>query len=209
MSDRWRGVVREGYDEVAARYLAERTMTGADVTALAELTEHLDPGSRVLDAGCGAGEPITRHLVDAGFSAVGLDISIKQLELGRDLVPESTAVQGDLAGLPFAAESFDAVVSYYAIIHVPRDDHAAVFAEVRRVLRPGGWSLLCLGAADLPADHDPDSWLGAAMYWSHFDAATNLDLLRDVGLEIASHQEIPDPMGHRGHLFALVRRSDA
>jgi SAM-dependent methyltransferase len=115
-------------------------------------------------------------------------------------------VQGDLARLPFANATFDGVVSYYAIIHVPREDHPTVFTEVRRVLRPGGWTLLCMGAADLSEDYDPDSWLGAPMYWSHFDEGTNLDLLRDAGLEVVDDRVIPDPMGHHGHLFVLARR---
>ncbi len=59
---------------------------------------------------------------------------------------------------------------------------------------------------DLPEDHDPESWLGAPMYWSHFDADTNRSLLRAASLEIVVDRVIPDPMGHRGHLFALVRR---
>ena len=160
----------------------------------------------MLDLGCGAGDPVTRHLVDAGLRAVGLDISIGQLALGLELVPESAPVGGDLASLPFRSASFDAVVSYYAIIHVPRSEHPTIFGEVHRVLRPGGWALLCLGAADLPEDHDPESWLGTAMYWSHFDAETNLRLLRDAGLVVVRHREIPDPMGHRGHLFAFVQR---
>jgi SAM-dependent methyltransferase len=206
MSDQRRAIVRDGYDEVAASYLADRTKDGADVVMLDELTARLARGSLVLDLGCGAGDPVTRHLVDAGLRAVGLDISIAQLELGLGLVPESAPVGGDLAALPFGPETFDAIVSYYAIIHVPRSDHPTIFGEIRRVLRPGGWALLCLGAADLPEDHDPESWLGTAMYWSHFDAATNLGLLRAAGLEVVVDREIPDPMGHRGHLFALVRR---
>jgi SAM-dependent methyltransferase len=206
MSDERRALVRHGYDEVAVDYLADRTMDGGDIRALDDLVRRLTPGARVLDAGCGAGLPVTRRLVDAGLATVGLDFSIEQLRLARELVPETGLVQGDLAHLPFPTASFDAVVSFYAVIHVPRSEHASVFVDVRRVLRPGGWALLCLGAGDLPEDHDPESWLGAPMYWSHFDAATNLELLRDAGLEIVGDEIVPDPMGHRGHLFALVRR---
>jgi SAM-dependent methyltransferase len=206
MSDERRALVRRGYDEVAAGYLADRTMDGGDIRALDDLVRRLTPGARVLDAGCGAGLPVTRTLVDAGLATVGLDFSIEQLRLARGLVPETELVQGDLVHLPYPNASFDAVVSFYAVIHVPRSEHAAVFVDVRRVLRPGGWALLCLGAGDLPEDRDPESWLGAPMYWSHFDAATNLELLRDAGLEIVVDKIVPDPMGHRGHLFALVRR---
>jgi len=211
MTDQWRAraVVREGYDHVAASYLAERTIEGGDITALDGLIAHLQPGARVLDAGCGAGIPVTARLLAAGLETIGLDFSGKQLELARGLVPASHPVRGDLANLPFPTASLDAVVSFYAIIHVPRADHGQVFAEVHRVLRPGAWSLLCLGATDLAEDHDRESWLGTPMYWSHFDASTNLALLRDAGLEVVHAREIPDPMGHRGHLFALVRRPEA
>jgi ubiquinone/menaquinone biosynthesis C-methylase UbiE len=206
MSDRRRAVVRAGYDDVAESYLAERPLDGADVALLDQVTERLGPGATVLDAGCGAGVPVVRHLLAAGLAPTGLDISRRQLELARELVPDCELVLGDLAALPFPPATFAGVVSYYAIIHVPRADHAAVFAEVCRVLRPGGFALLCLGAGDLPEDHDAESWLGAPTYWSHFDAATNLTLLADAGLEVLEHEVIPDPMGHRGHLFALAER---
>lgn len=206
MDDHRRDLVRAGYDDVAERYLAERTVEGADIEALARLTRRLPGGARLLDAGCGAGVPVSRALVDAGIATVGLDLSRRQLELARALVPECATVQADLAVLPFADARFDAVVSYYAIIHVPRTEHATVFAEVRRVLRPGGLALLCLGAGDVPEDEDPESWLGTPMFWSHFDAPTNLTLLTDAGLDVVEHEVIPDPMGHRGHLFALAQR---
>src|SRR5262249_37427504 len=149
---------------------------------------------------------VTRRLVDAGFVTTALDFSTAQLRLAADLVPGARRVQGDLTVLPFAGARFDAVVSFYAVIHVPRDDHTAVFAEVRRGLRPGGWAPLCLGAMDNPDDHDDESWLGAPMYWSHWDADTNRSLLRAGGLEIVEDHIVPDPMGHAGHLFALARR---
>ena len=44
------------------------------------------------------------------------------------------------------------------------------------------------------------------MYWSHYDAATNLELLDDAHLDVIADQRIADPMGHRGHLFALALR---
>ena len=91
-----------------------------------------------------------------------------------------------------------------AVIHVPRSEHRAVFGEFRRVLVPGGVALLCLGAGDVAEDHDPESWLGAPMFWSHFDAETNLEMLRDFGFDVIRHELVDDPMDHGRHLFALV-----
>jgi ubiquinone/menaquinone biosynthesis C-methylase UbiE len=206
MADERRRVVRDGYEQVAAAYLAHRPRDGADVAWLDDLVAAVAPGGRVLDAGCGAGEPVTPALLGAGLEVVGVDCAAAQLALAARLAGPLTLAQGDLAALPLADASVDGVVSYYAVIHVPRDDHPRVFDEVRRVLRPGGTAVLCLGARDLPEDHDPASWLGPAMYWSHFDADTNLALLEAHGLAVQRAARVPDPMEHGEHLFVVARR---
>ena len=206
MRDEPRRVVRRGYDDIAEAYLADRTSDGGDVVMLRGLLSRLTPDSRVLDAGCGAGVPVMKLLTEAEHRVVGLDFSARQLSLAYSRVPGVDLVRGDLTALPFPQEHFDAVVSFYAIIHVPRRDHSAILQECHRILRPGGLALLCLGANDLPEDHDPTSWLGTAMYWSHYDTETNLRLLRDAHLDVIADRLVPDPMGHSGHLFALAIR---
>jgi ubiquinone/menaquinone biosynthesis C-methylase UbiE len=204
--DQRRELVRQAYDEIAGSYLAARPTDGADVALLPELLAHLAPNDTVLDAGCGAGVPVMRRVVDVGLRVVGLDFSSRQLSLARIRVPDSELVRGDLAALPVDRECVDAIVSFYAVIHVPREDHPAVLREFHRVLRPGGLALLCLGAKDIPEDRDTESWLGTAMYWSHYDAPTNLELLRDAHFEVIADRVVADPMGHGGHLFVLAVR---
>jgi SAM-dependent methyltransferase len=201
-------LVRRGYDEIADAYLDAR-VAGEGEVLLEHLLRRLGVGDRLLDAGAGAGLPVTRSTLDAGIDVVALDFSSAQLALARRHVPRARLLQGDLVTLPLRDASFDAVASYYAIIHVDRVLHPAVFAEIARVLRPGGHALLCLGARDLPADHDPDSWLGVPMYWSHFDRDTNVRLVGEAGLVVVWDRHVPDPMGHGGHLFVLARRPES
>jgi SAM-dependent methyltransferase len=202
--DEARRLVRDGYERIAGRYLAARPRDGADLGMLTQLVRRLRPASRVLDAGCGAGVPVAARLLDAGHTVTGLDLAVAQLRLARRLRPAPGVVTGDLGCLPCRDAAFDGLVSFYAVIHVPRADHGAVFREFRRVLRPGGSALLCLGARDVREDHDPDSWLGAPMFWSHFDAPTNLELLAAAGWRVVLDRLVPDPMGHGQHLFALL-----
>jgi 2-polyprenyl-3-methyl-5-hydroxy-6-metoxy-1,4-benzoquinol methylase len=46
-----------------------------------------------LSAGCGCGVPVARSLADAGFRVVGIDISERQVERARRLVPQATFIQ--------------------------------------------------------------------------------------------------------------------
>lgn len=203
-----KGTVRAGYERAAEAYLADRPRESPDVAALDQLLGRLPPGARVLDAGCGAGMPILQRL-SRTYRAVGVDFSERQLLLAAGNAPGAAPVGMDLTRLGFAANSFDAVVSYYAIIHVPRDEHAGILSAFHRLLRPGGLAFLCLGAMDVDDDYD-DDYYGARMYWSHFDAPTNLDLLRRAGFEIEWWAIISDSLGGEaatgGHLFVLARK---
>lgn len=91
------------------------------------------PGRRVLDLGCRSGA-VTRHFV-AGNDVVGLDVDPSALRKAEALGIQT--VVGDVEQpLPFGDASFDAVVAGELLEHL--SDPAALVAEVRRVLRPGG-----------------------------------------------------------------------
>ena len=205
LSDDRREIVRRGYDQAGAGYHAIRPVDGLDVGLLPELHHQIRPRALILDVGCGTGVPIARQLADLGHEVVGVDLSMAQLVLAKSHVPNLRGVAADMTALPIGAGVFDALVSYYAVIHVPRDDHGAVFREFRRVLRPEGSALLRIGTDDNPEDHDTDSWLGTPMYWSHFDAETTIAVIIGAGLGVDVSWQVPDPMGHSTHHFVLAR----
>ena len=84
---------------------------------------------RILDLGCGAGS-LRAQL--AGLRVTGVDIDPRELARNRDL----PAVCAESHGLPFAAASFDLVVSNHSLEHFR--DAAAALREIRRVLKPDG-----------------------------------------------------------------------
>jgi SAM-dependent methyltransferase len=158
------------------------------------LSARLSPGDRLLELGCGPGIPVARML-SHDFAVVGVDISWQMLRLARRNAPRAALLRADIASVEFQPEAFDGVVAFYSLIHVPRVHHAAVLARVYRWLRPGGLLVASLGWHDLPVHSDPD-WLGGGpMYWSFFDAQTNLRLLRQAGLVVDEAVVLPQLEG--------------
>ncbi|HEX8995987.1 MAG TPA: class I SAM-dependent methyltransferase [Ktedonobacterales bacterium] len=182
-------IVEEGYDSVAERHHAWAAAVRQDerLRYTLELLDRRADGAAVLELGCGQGVPTTKLLAER-FAVTGVDISARQLEIARREAPGATYLHADMASLAFPAESFDGVAAFYSLIHVPREEHAALLGRIASWLRPGGLLVATMGARDNPGDVEQD-WLGAPMYWSQWDAATNQRLVEEAGLRILSARE--------------------
>ncbi len=197
-------IVKAGYNAIAAEYLRARAKDDEDVRLLADLVRRVPRGSRVLDAGCGAGVPVTLFLSEF-FDVDAVDFAAAQLRLARARMPGVQFGCQDMTALAFADATFDAVCCTYAIIHVPRTDHPRVLANFHKVLKPGGFLLVCLGAKDLPGS--VEQFHGRPMYWSHFDAATNVAMLEACGFKVLWRRMVADATYSGGsHLFVLAQR---
>ena len=201
-------IVKKGYNAIAARYLATRNEDSEDVQLLQKLVQRLPKGAQVLDAGCGAGVPVTRYLSQY-FNVTGVDFAEEQIRLASQLVPQARFLCQDITQLTFADNSFDAICSYYAIIHIPRHEHRALLLDFHRMLKPSGWVLLCMGADNLERDIAED-YLGTRMHWSHYDAETNLDMVRACEFEITWAGVVADASSPgTAHLFVLAHKGCA
>lgn len=193
--------VRDGYDDVADAYAEHRSQEGAGTDLVRSFAGDLPDGARVLDAGCGGGLPAT-DLLSERHDVVGLDVSRTQVTRLRANVPDAVPVEGELSRLPFTDASFDALASLFAVIHVPRERHAAVFAEFHRVICPGGAGLLVVGH-EAWEGHNPD-WLdtGTEMRWSYHGLDTTRRLLREAGFDVSV---VPRATADIGDGFRYVR----
>jgi len=195
--------VKAGYNKIANRYLAERTIDSEDVCLLDDFVELLAPHAKVLDAGCGAGIPISRLLAER-FDVTGVDFSEAQIELAKKNVPAAKFICKDMTRLNFPEATFDGICSYYAIIHIPREEHQSLLSNLYKMLNTGGIALLCLGAENLTDDIDED-YLGTRMYWSHYDSETYIKVLKECGFAIIWSKYVKDAACEgAGHLFVLV-----
>jgi len=134
--------IRDHFDEIAPRYdLANRVLSlGIDTRwrrfAVKQLFD--TPGdATILDLACGtcdmAAELVRRR---PGNRVIGADLSLKMLERGKQKTPGIPLINAQAEALPFADESFHAVMIAFGIRNVP--DYAAALREMLRVLRPGG-----------------------------------------------------------------------
>jgi ubiquinone/menaquinone biosynthesis C-methylase UbiE len=116
------------------------------------LRELLDlPGRRVLDIGCGDGS-LVRFFAKTGAHATGVDISAEVLARARTAKPvaDETFTEARGEALPFPDASFDIVVYFNALHHVPVAVQAAALREAARVLIPGGMLLVVEPLAEGP-----------------------------------------------------------
>jgi SAM-dependent methyltransferase len=189
-------VVRRGYDAIAERYAEWAASFESPATRWVEaLQERLPDGARVLDLGCGGGAPATRALA-ARHDVVGVDISERQLERARRLVPEARFVRADATEVAFEPESFDAVVSLFLLGHVPRAKQAPLLGRIFDWLRPDGWFLGTLGTANAEDEVDPD-WLGAPMFFASHDERWNRETLLRAGFVLEDARVVPlEEPGH-------------
>jgi SAM-dependent methyltransferase len=200
-------IVARGYDAIAEQYLAwSATVRVAERERYTQLLlASLPAGATVLELGCGAGIPTTRRLA-ARFAVTGVDLSARQIELARQNVPNAAFVVGDMTALTFPAASFDAVCAFYAITHVPREEHAGLLAHIAAWLRPGGLFVASFSDGGTTGDIEED-WHGAPMYFSGYDAATNRRLVREAGLVIEhARAETDEEFGGPATFLWIVAR---
>lgn len=142
-----------------------------------QLLAELEPGARVLDVGCGTGEPTVRQLTAGGLRVTGIDLSDVMLTLARqariegaypaefhridlyDLATERADRVWGAPGLgPAGRGTFAAVTAFFSLILLPQDEIPTVLGRLRDLLRPGG--LLVLGMVEADLDHVPLPFLG-------------------------------------------------
>ncbi|MFH0713092.1 MAG: class I SAM-dependent methyltransferase [Candidatus Micrarchaeota archaeon] len=98
----------------------------------------LPRGCKVLELGCGDGKTLS-SLVSRGFKVTGIDISPSAVELAKEKVgKKAKLIVGDVCDLPFAANSFDAVVAVHVLDHLSEKERKVAVSEIQRVLKKGG-----------------------------------------------------------------------
>ena len=204
----YKALVRRAYDACAPAYdVSRKAEPGTELRALAN---RLDDDDAVLDIGCGAGVPIARSLA-ARFRVTGVDISPEMIRRARRHVPAGEFMCADIMSARFPPSSFAAVVAFYAIFHLPRQEHPELFRRIHRWLKPGGYLLCTLSHYSEPG-YTEDDFFGVTMYWSNFSLTEYVDMLTAAGFALpeasstGSGYEESAPEASENHPLILARK---
>jgi ubiquinone/menaquinone biosynthesis C-methylase UbiE len=139
-------LVAEDYAALLAGELEKLPFERALLTAFAEQVA-ADGGGPVADLGCGPGR-VSGFLAGIGVDVRGVDLSPGMIDVARRDHPGIPFEVASMAALPVRDAELAGALAWYSIIHIPQDRQDAVFAELARVLRPGGRLLLAFQVSE-------------------------------------------------------------
>lgn len=127
------------------------------VVSLIESLAAPDPGSKILDVGCGRGRHAIR-LAARGFEVTGLDLSMRSIEEAKTAAERAgKRVQFEVADMrnPFCNGCFDGVVNLFTAFGYFRHmiDHQRALTAMATAIRPGGWFVQDFLNADYVSEH--------------------------------------------------------
>jgi len=171
------------YEKIAGWFDQTRTRALIELPYLDHLAGAVEQGACVLDLGCGTGEPILRWLLERGYEVVGVDASAAMIAIARTRFPAARLLVGDMRALPLQ-RSFDAIVAWHSLFHLPPDDQRAMFQTFARHLHPGGLLMFTSGseAGEVWSENG-----GEALYHASLAEADYRSLLEAHGFQVLRH----------------------
>jgi len=181
-------IVQNGYNKIGKKYQDLRLEH--ETEGIEEFIKLLPNNAKVLDAGCGTGIPYTKFLSDSGLNVMGVDFSEEMLRLAKENVPGATFVKQNITRLDFPDNCFDGLISLNVIIHIPREKHRLLFEQFYRILKPNGIILVTMANSEW---EEIGEFCGERMFWSHFEPAKSLQIIKESGFKIIKDWFVTTP----------------
>ncbi|WP_424985742.1 class I SAM-dependent DNA methyltransferase [Microbulbifer sp. S227A] len=184
---------RDVYDAEAAEYDRTRSRKLFEARWLARFSDGLPRGGKVLDLGCGAGEPISAWLIAEGFALTGMDFAPAMLDIARRRWPEVDWRLGDMRELNLEGP-YDGIVAWDSFFHLTRDEQRASLPRLARHLAPNGSLLITVGDGDGEATGQVGN---STVYHASLSPAEYAGILEENGMRLTGFlARDPDCTGH-------------
>ncbi|OYX24936.1 MAG: hypothetical protein B7Z10_07880 [Rhodobacterales bacterium 32-66-7] len=192
--------LRGVYDRQAVHFDQTRTRALYERGWLDRALAMTEPGSVVLDLGCGAGEPIAAYVVSQGRQVWGLDFSAAMIGLAAARMPEQTWMVADMRALHLG-RTFAAIIGWDSFFHLTPPEQMAVIPKLAAHLEDGGAVLLTVG----PDAGEPLGCVGGeTVYHASLAPAGYRKLFADVGMAVIDF--VPNDPGCGGRSVLLARK---
>jgi len=124
----------------------------------------LKPGAKILDLGCGTGEPIGQYFANIGFQVTGVDVSEKMLGIAKNRCPQIKFILADMRTLDLN-EKFDCIVSWHSFFHLTQNVQRVMFKIFANHLNREGLLLFTTGpeAGEVWSDNGGESLYHASL----------------------------------------------
>ncbi len=111
-----------------------------------------------------------------------------------------------MTALEFEDDSFDGIVSTYAVFHIPRTKHLSLFQDFHRILKMGGALLFSIGSKETDGTDgvwEWDDFQSVPMFWSYYPPSKTVELLKSADFEIIFGRNVTT--GEETHHWILAR----
>ena len=125
------------YDLIAPGFAEMRDSFNTEKKYIDLMIDQLQPGASILDVGCGSGFPIASYLIDCGFKVTGVDSSKELLKIASKKCPSMNTILSDVRSVTIN-QQFDAIIEWWCLFHLPKEDHEKMFSRFASWLKKGG-----------------------------------------------------------------------
>jgi SAM-dependent methyltransferase len=191
------------YEREARHWAQSRNQSLWERPALNACVAERAPGLRVLDLGCGAGQPIAQWFTTRGDHVTGVDGAAAMIAELRDRVPDVRAIHADMRGLDLG-ERFDIILAFNSFFHLAPADQRAMFAVFAAHAAPRARLLLTTG----PSAGEAVGRVGTSpVYHASLAPSDYRDLLDDHGFSEVWFR--PEDAALKGHSVWLAEFTGA
>ncbi|KTD50865.1 class I SAM-dependent methyltransferase [Legionella quateirensis] len=189
MTERNKDKVYQVYDEIIYWFDDNRSKDlNMEKFYLNFIQKYLKPKDKILDVGCGTGEPIAQFLITEGYDVTGIDASSKMIDLCKKRFPKNKWILADMRTLDLK-ELFHAVIAWHSLFHLPHDDQRMTLRLLASYVNHNGLLIFTSGP-----EYD-EVWSdngGYDLYHASLSTEEYKQILIDNNFKVLAHK-IRDP----------------
>lgn len=173
-----------GYETVSGDFLSIRSRSRTGVATVRNWAKSLPVGGSVLDMGCGNGMPISKSLIDEGFTVCGVDASPSMIAAFRSQFPNAQVECSTIEDSQFFGRGFDGVIAWGLIFLLAPNVQVNLIHKVALTLKPGGKFLFT-------APHQACEWLDNLTGQKSFSLGSDAyrEIVESEGLALVGEAE--------------------